>query len=446
MKSIKFYLPLFLLTLASFAGCNKEDDPPATTSGFNASKTTVTVDEEIQFTNTSTNAASYVWSFGDGTTSTEANPTKSYPVSGIYTVTMSATGAGGSNTSTATITVTPLSAFAVENESNLASGNPVQFTNQSKGAATYEWDFGDAAHTKSVEESPSFTYSAAGTYTVSLKATGAGGSVTVTKDITVKQGSDAKELYFIEYGTNSIKKMALKTGETPVVFADITGKAGVGLAFDAVNNKIYFSDFEAADEGKIWRMNTDGSGLEAIVSGITDPYAIAVNVAGGKIYWADDNGNISRANLDGSSVETSFINVPGGQMRGLAFDSQNNKLYFYEVNEENLYTANADGSSVAVIIAGIYGYSIFVDEVNGKLYYDERNSASVMQANLDGTGAVAIAAAPSTRIFGFAIDHDTNKLYWSDRDAGEIKRANLDGTGAETFLSGLDSPRDIFIK
>jgi hypothetical protein len=51
-------------------------------------------------------------------------------------------------------------------------------------------------------------------------------------------------------------------------------------------------------------------------------------------------------------------------MRGIAFDSKNNVIYFYEVNEEVLYAAKTDGTSVSKIIEGSYGYSLFVDEVN----------------------------------------------------------------------------------
>lgn len=339
-----------------------------------------------------------------------------------------------------------MTAFTVENESGLSSGSPVQFTNNSKGAASYEWSFGDVANSKSTDANPTFTYAAGGTYTVTLKSTGAGGSTMATKDITVTTIASNKELYFIELSAATINKVLLKSGETPSVVADITAKGGVGIAYDAVNSKIYFSDFEVTGEGKIWRMNLDGSGMEAIVTGLTDPYSIALNVAGGKIYWADDLGNISSANLDGTGVVTSLINIPDGQMRGLDFDNKNNKLYFYEVNGENLYVANADGTNVSVLIAGIYGYSIFVDEVNDKLYYDDRTNAALQRSNLDGTGSTVIVAAPSTRIFGIAIDDSTNKLYWADRDAGEMKRANLDGTSPETILSSLQSPRGIFIK
>src|SRR5690606_4654310 len=101
---------------------------------------------------------------------------------------------------------------------------------------------------------------------------------------------------------------------------------------------------------------------------------------------------------------------------------------------------------VSMVIEGAYGYCIFVDEINSKLYYEDRNKTAVMQANLDGSGIVKIADAPSTRIHGMAIDYSTDKFYWADRDKGIIRRANLDGTANEAFLSGLRSPRGLFIK
>ncbi|UPT67205.1 MAG: PKD domain-containing protein [Sphingobacteriales bacterium JAD_PAG50586_3] len=55
---------------------------------------------EAVFTNTSTNAASYLWSFGDGSTSTDAAPSHQYNSDGTYTVTLIATNACGNDTIT----------------------------------------------------------------------------------------------------------------------------------------------------------------------------------------------------------------------------------------------------------------------------------------------------------------------------------------------------------
>ncbi|MEO6364622.1 MAG: M4 family metallopeptidase, partial [Luteimonas sp.] len=65
----------------------------------------------VNFTDTSTDSdgtiASRSWNFGDGTTSTAANPSKTYGAAGTYTVTLTVTdNAGGTNTKTGSVTVT----------------------------------------------------------------------------------------------------------------------------------------------------------------------------------------------------------------------------------------------------------------------------------------------------------------------------------------------------
>lgn len=65
-----------------------------------------------------------------------------------------------------------------------ASGLTVQMVNNSTGAVGYFWDFGDGA--TSDEDEPSHTYTAAGTYTITLTAfDAAGGERTVSKSVTV---------------------------------------------------------------------------------------------------------------------------------------------------------------------------------------------------------------------------------------------------------------------
>ncbi|UYZ59651.1 GEVED domain-containing protein [Hymenobacter latericus] len=55
----------------------------------------------VQFTDQSTNApTSWLWSFGDGTTSTQQNPNKCYTQPGTYSVTLTATNSAGTNTVT----------------------------------------------------------------------------------------------------------------------------------------------------------------------------------------------------------------------------------------------------------------------------------------------------------------------------------------------------------
>lgn len=64
------------------------------TAGFTSSVSGSTA----AFANTSLNATSYSWNFGDNQTSTQTNPTHTYTQDGNYTVTLSATNACGTST------------------------------------------------------------------------------------------------------------------------------------------------------------------------------------------------------------------------------------------------------------------------------------------------------------------------------------------------------------
>ena len=78
-----------LSMLVLISACKKEDDPePSPSAGFTVTKDTVAVDEVIQFTNTSANATAFVWSFGDGNSSTETSPQKAYATSNVLVVTL----------------------------------------------------------------------------------------------------------------------------------------------------------------------------------------------------------------------------------------------------------------------------------------------------------------------------------------------------------------------
>jgi len=150
-------------------------------------KTSALVGEEIIFTNNSDNASTYAWDFGDGGSSTDANPTHVYNDAGTFTVTLTATGAGGENSKSVNITIThpaPVANFTIS--SNPAPvGLEITFTNTSEHATSYSWNFGDGG--TSTTFSPKHTYAAAGTFTVTLTATGPGGVNSNSQDITITE-------------------------------------------------------------------------------------------------------------------------------------------------------------------------------------------------------------------------------------------------------------------
>lgn len=83
-------------------GCNKEPE-----ASFSFSPPDPLAGMTIEFTNTSTNADSYTWDFGDGSLSSSKNASHIYDEAGTYTVQLTATGEDGSHSTIKQITVRP---------------------------------------------------------------------------------------------------------------------------------------------------------------------------------------------------------------------------------------------------------------------------------------------------------------------------------------------------
>ncbi|MDT9000464.1 collagenase [Paucibacter sp. APW11] len=139
---------------------------------------------------------SRLWSFGDGTTSTATNPSKTYAKAGSYSVTLKVTdNTNLSNTSAPqTVTVSgtpPVNQAPTSNFSYSPSGLTVNFTDRSTDAdgtiASRLWTFGDG--TTSTATNPVKTYSSAGNYSVTLKVTDNGGLSTTSAAQTVSVAS-----------------------------------------------------------------------------------------------------------------------------------------------------------------------------------------------------------------------------------------------------------------
>ncbi|HEX7154572.1 MAG TPA: PKD domain-containing protein [Thermoanaerobaculia bacterium] len=134
---------------------------------------------------------SWFWSFGDGSTSTQQNPTKRYTSGGVFNVTLTVARGSATNARTKAVTVvqpnpgTPAVAATFDvSPSTPLVGNSVLFTDRSAGNPTkWQWSFGDGG--TSSARNPVHTFNAAGTYLVTLVASNASSSSSATKSVTV---------------------------------------------------------------------------------------------------------------------------------------------------------------------------------------------------------------------------------------------------------------------
>lgn len=124
---------------------------------------------EISFTDISQNTPTeWAWDFGDGNTSSEANPTHQYAEPGIYTICLEASSVCGSSQFCQMLEVTctaPQANFIATADELSISFNDISDNNPTQWA----WTFGDGG--SSTDQNPSHTYAFPGNYLVCLTVT-----------------------------------------------------------------------------------------------------------------------------------------------------------------------------------------------------------------------------------------------------------------------------------
>ncbi|MBS1575174.1 MAG: PKD domain-containing protein, partial [Bacteroidetes bacterium] len=126
---------------------------------------------------------SYLWDFGDGTTSNLLNPSHTYPAQGTYSIKLFITTSGGCSDSliipgAIRVGSQPTADFSAAPIPVCAS-DPVLFTDLSTTADAWLWNFGDG--TTSSAQNPSHKYTTTGAFNISLTVTNSGCPATITK-------------------------------------------------------------------------------------------------------------------------------------------------------------------------------------------------------------------------------------------------------------------------
>ena len=167
---------------------------PAVDFTFNAGCANDTVHFVSSASVNMTTTVSWLWQFGDGSTSTESDPFHVYAMPGFYNVSLTITDTSGcDNTKTRIVPVTqaPVAAFAASSLS--CSGLPVAFNDMSSTSngsiSSWHWNFDDGTDTTIYAPSNpdiEHVFAIAGTYNVTLSiSTTAGCEDDVTLAVTV---------------------------------------------------------------------------------------------------------------------------------------------------------------------------------------------------------------------------------------------------------------------
>lgn len=157
----------------------------APVASFTYAPTGGTAPLTVDFTDTSTNApTSWTWSWGDGTAnSTTRNASHTFAAPGTYQVTLTASNSAGANTAApvAIVVIPPVQAPVASFTASPTTGPvplTVALTDTSTNTPTsWRWTWGDGTAAGATQH-PTHTFTAPGTYRITLSAANAGGSST----------------------------------------------------------------------------------------------------------------------------------------------------------------------------------------------------------------------------------------------------------------------------
>ena len=204
---------------------------------------------------------------------------------------------------------------------------------------------------------------------------------------------------------------------------------------------MYWAEWQG---GRIRSATLDGTNRQDLVTGLRTPSDMALDLAGGKMYWTASTAlgwtKTQRANLDGTGVED-FTDVGGD---GIALDLTSRKMYL--VGGSKIVRANLDGTGVEdLVTTGLsYADDMALDLADGKMYWTNRGMSKIQRANLDGSNIQDLVTTGLIGPSGIALDLVDKKMYWTDENLSKIQRANLDGTNVEDLVTtGLGSTEDI---
>lgn len=390
MKRNLIYLLFLLPTIFLNSGCKKYElgNPlPSTVADFTFTATNSSnAPCVITFTNKSLNAAGYSWDFGNGQTSTEANPVVQFDSIGLFTVKLTCTSVNN-------VHYDQLVKSVVINVKDPNAGKKQILYFTTRGPVV------GGVHYVDLNEDPPTAIAFAETDMVRPYGIAVD---TATRKVFVSDYSLGIIYRFNADGTNPVKILDVSVPGQEIVDSP--------EALMVIGSKVYWGR-----NGGIYRCNFDGSNAEVFFDAGTSapeyPIDMQYDPVQNKIYLVNE--------------------------------------YVLPEHTGGYFTLNLDGTGLAQPIPDIDGTAIEVNTETGKVYiagYGDAGPAmpvdGIYMCNIDGTEITKIGDYGAKATWGIAIDYKRSKLFWSYKDSnsapdGKIIRSNLDGSGQEDWLTGI---------
>jgi sugar lactone lactonase YvrE len=161
------------------------------------------------------------------------------------------------------------------------------------------------------------------------------------------------------------------------------------------------------------------------------------------LFWLDINHDqVWRANSDGSGAH---VIASGGGISapdGIALDPAVGRVFWTNMgsingggNNASIQSTGLDGGPVETLVRPGSGVNtakqMTIDRMNRKLYFCDREGAKVWRASYDGSALEMLASASAAphhdfqQLVGIALDQLEGKIYFTDKNAQRIRRMGL---------------------
>lgn len=263
-----------------------------------------------------------------------------------------------------------------------------------------------------------------------------------------QSGYAQKSLYILNRGGNNILSVPLDNPDSP---PDEKINQGLLAIYDFISHTASSKLFWCSGiTNQILSGDDKGVGVNsAIVTEVSVPVDLDIDVYQNKIYWADNvRKQIFRANLDGSGQEVvladSFPNLSS-----IAIFPTLDLMFFADIDSSLIWSCSLSGKNRKVLVNDSLGTPIrlLIDTIHQKLYWADDAQHQIERIDFNGDKRAVFYQGTETELpFGLYLDYSAEHIYWTDYGTEQIMRANLNGSGVAPFIkSGLSDPVAITI-
>jgi DNA-binding beta-propeller fold protein YncE len=260
-------------------------------------------------------------------------------------------------------------------------------------------------------------------------------------------------------------------GSARSVIVPSAGSGPDGVAVDPKAGKVYWTNMGApnGDDGTLMSADLDGKNVATIVKsgGTFTPKQLKIDTANGKLYWSDREGmRVMRANLDGSMIETLVQTGSTDAERsdashwcvGIAIDVAGGKLYWTQKGPDNgkVGTINraaldlpagqdpAKRTDIEVLFKNLpEPIDLDLELDKRMIYWTDRGDNTVSRAPLEPAAGFDPTARKDREILvknlseaiGITLDLPKNRMFYTSL-GGAVDTSALDGTMPKSLLTG----------